>query len=160
MAVQCDLVDTAAHHDQDAHSRQTVRDILRKRRALTIRFQSDLRLPFFTNLFHKGRLSDRFLREVPSYDECDGWAEPSQLFNNWPAEGRGSYRHKHLETVRRKLKDQHWACQALAVLDLIGTVDHAGMQKSRLQLKKCKYASESRDAYFIRPSNGHSSPWI
>eukprot|EP00959_Pyramimonas_sp_CCMP1952_P327453 6855158-Pyramimonas_sp.AAC.1 len=26
-------------------------------------------------LFHRGRLSDRFLREVPSNDEFDGWAD-------------------------------------------------------------------------------------
>eukprot|EP00959_Pyramimonas_sp_CCMP1952_P088716 1856299-Pyramimonas_sp.AAC.1 len=39
-------------------------------------------------------------------------------------------------------------------------VGHAGMQKNRLQLKKCHYASEAREAHFIRPSNGHSSPGI
>eukprot|EP00959_Pyramimonas_sp_CCMP1952_P443852 9292127-Pyramimonas_sp.AAC.1 len=33
--VQCDLVDTAVHHDPESHARQTVRDILRKRPALT-----------------------------------------------------------------------------------------------------------------------------
>eukprot|EP00959_Pyramimonas_sp_CCMP1952_P376870 7893531-Pyramimonas_sp.AAC.1 len=27
--------------------------------------------------FHRGRLSDAFLREVPSYDEFDGWADLS-----------------------------------------------------------------------------------
>eukprot|EP00959_Pyramimonas_sp_CCMP1952_P369797 7745357-Pyramimonas_sp.AAC.1 len=41
---------------------------------------------------------------------------------------------------------------------MIGMADHTGMQKHRLQLKKCKYASESHDACFIRPSNGQQ-PW-
>eukprot|EP00959_Pyramimonas_sp_CCMP1952_P069212 1444545-Pyramimonas_sp.AAC.1 len=35
MSAQCDLVDTAVHYDQDAHARQTVRNFLRKRPALT-----------------------------------------------------------------------------------------------------------------------------
>eukprot|EP00959_Pyramimonas_sp_CCMP1952_P038740 811179-Pyramimonas_sp.AAC.1 len=35
MAVKCDLVDAAAHHDKDAHARQMVRNILRKCPALT-----------------------------------------------------------------------------------------------------------------------------
>eukprot|EP00959_Pyramimonas_sp_CCMP1952_P334069 6996242-Pyramimonas_sp.AAC.1 len=71
-----------------------------------------------------------------------------------------NYRRKHLETARQKPNNQHWACQVLAVLDLIGMVLHTGMQKNRLQLNKCKYASESHDTYLIRPSNGHSSPGI
>eukprot|EP00959_Pyramimonas_sp_CCMP1952_P193799 4052468-Pyramimonas_sp.AAC.1 len=36
----------------------------------------------------------------------------------------------------------------------------AGMRKNRIHIKKCKYASETHDAYFIRPSNGRSSPGI
>eukprot|EP00959_Pyramimonas_sp_CCMP1952_P267331 5589365-Pyramimonas_sp.AAC.1 len=65
---------------------------------------------------------------------------------------------RHLETVRHKLKDQRWACQASALLGLMGMVDNTGMQKNRRQLKKMKYSSEKRDAHFLRPSNGHSSP--
>eukprot|EP00959_Pyramimonas_sp_CCMP1952_P328185 6870996-Pyramimonas_sp.AAC.1 len=53
-----------------------------------------------------------------------------------PAEGYENYRYMHLETVRHKLKEQRWACQALAVLGLMGMVENAGMQKNRLQLKK------------------------
>eukprot|EP00959_Pyramimonas_sp_CCMP1952_P346595 7259342-Pyramimonas_sp.AAC.1 len=37
-------------------------------------------------------------------------------------------------------------------------VDSAGMQKNRLQVQKCKFASETHPTYFLRPSSGHSSP--
>eukprot|EP00959_Pyramimonas_sp_CCMP1952_P233912 4887928-Pyramimonas_sp.AAC.1 len=104
--------------------------------------------------FREGRLSDRFLRGVPSCDECDGWAELSQLLKNWPAEGHENYHRKHLGTVRHKLKYQHWACQALAVLDLIGMVDHAEMQTNRLQPKKMKCSSDARRV--LHPSNTES----
>eukprot|EP00959_Pyramimonas_sp_CCMP1952_P342697 7179545-Pyramimonas_sp.AAC.1 len=53
-----------------------------------------------------------------------------------------------------------WACQASAVLDLIGIVDSTGVQNNRPQVKKCQCASEARETYFIRPSNGHGSPGI
>eukprot|EP00959_Pyramimonas_sp_CCMP1952_P129211 2701827-Pyramimonas_sp.AAC.1 len=39
-------------------------------------------------------------------------------------------------------------------------VSSTGMQKNRLNIKKCKFASETHDKYFIRPNNGHSSPGI
>eukprot|EP00959_Pyramimonas_sp_CCMP1952_P268037 5604378-Pyramimonas_sp.AAC.1 len=39
-------------------------------------------------------------------------------------------------------------------------VDDAGMQKNRPQTKQCKFAAEMCETYFIRPSNGHSSPGI
>eukprot|EP00959_Pyramimonas_sp_CCMP1952_P065954 1376970-Pyramimonas_sp.AAC.1 len=67
---------------------------------------------------------------------------------------------KHLETVRRVLKDQHWACPAYAVLELIGMIDESGMKKNRLHIKKMKYSDMNCDAYFFRPSNKHSSPGI
>eukprot|EP00959_Pyramimonas_sp_CCMP1952_P209890 4391441-Pyramimonas_sp.AAC.1 len=47
-----------------------------------VRFQSGSRLPFLINLFHKGRLSERFPREASFCDECDGWAELSLLLNS------------------------------------------------------------------------------
>eukprot|EP00959_Pyramimonas_sp_CCMP1952_P448005 9381003-Pyramimonas_sp.AAC.1 len=186
MAVKCDLVGAAAHRDKDAHARQVVRCIMRKCPApaydsekddLTgILKAEDIRRPRFTyeeqrqcsewlttalrhKPSHKGHLSDRFLREVPSFDEFDGWVELSELLN-WPPAGHGRYRRKHLAAVRQELNNQHWARQAVAVLDLIGMADHAGMQSNRLQLKTCKHASESHETYFIRPSNGHSSPRI
>eukprot|EP00959_Pyramimonas_sp_CCMP1952_P138219 2893029-Pyramimonas_sp.AAC.1 len=77
-----------------------------------------------------------FLRGVPSYDEYVGWAEISQLLKNLPAEPYETYLYKHLEIARYKLKDKHWAYQAYAVLECIGTVDETGMKKNRLQLKK------------------------
>eukprot|EP00959_Pyramimonas_sp_CCMP1952_P451575 9454851-Pyramimonas_sp.AAC.1 len=46
------------------------------------------------------------------------------------------------------------------MLDLIGMVDSTRMEKNRLQVKKCQYASEAHETYFIRPSNGRSSPRI
>eukprot|EP00959_Pyramimonas_sp_CCMP1952_P176986 3699260-Pyramimonas_sp.AAC.1 len=87
------------------------------------------------------------LRAVPSFDECDGWVELSQLLNHWPPEGCDRYRRKHLETVRRCLRNCHWACQAVAVLDLVGVVDNAGMQKNRFQLEKCQYSSEAHETF-------------
>eukprot|EP00959_Pyramimonas_sp_CCMP1952_P129299 2703577-Pyramimonas_sp.AAC.1 len=58
------------------------------------------------------------------------------------------------------LKDQHWAYQAYAVVELIGTIDESGMRKNRLQIKKIKYFDINYDTCFIRPTNGHSSPGI
>eukprot|EP00959_Pyramimonas_sp_CCMP1952_P057761 1205626-Pyramimonas_sp.AAC.1 len=39
-------------------------------------------------------------------------------------------------------------------------VDKAGMQKCRLQIKKCKFATEAHSTHFVRPSIGHSRPGI
>eukprot|EP00959_Pyramimonas_sp_CCMP1952_P430381 9014230-Pyramimonas_sp.AAC.1 len=39
-------------------------------------------------------------------------------------------------------------------------VDITGMQKNRPHIKKCEFATEMYETYFIRPSNGHSSPGI
>eukprot|EP00959_Pyramimonas_sp_CCMP1952_P036774 769389-Pyramimonas_sp.AAC.1 len=127
MVVQLNLVDTAVHHDPESHARQVVRNILRTRPVLTLDSEKEylegvfiseyVHKPKFScdkqrqiskwlttaprhKPFHKGKLSDRFLREAPSYDECDGWAELPQLLNNWPAD-------KHLETVRYKRKSKH-----------------------------------------------------
>eukprot|EP00959_Pyramimonas_sp_CCMP1952_P409290 8577823-Pyramimonas_sp.AAC.1 len=88
----------------------------------------------------------------------DGWN--SQSCSTRSPEGCGRYRPKHLETVRRYLSNRHWACQALAVLNLIGVVDSAGMPKNRLHIKMCKLAAEMCETYFIVPSNGRSSPGI
>eukprot|EP00959_Pyramimonas_sp_CCMP1952_P110271 2307197-Pyramimonas_sp.AAC.1 len=38
--------------------------------------------------------------------------------------------------------------------------DHSGVQKDRLQVKKSTFTGESHPTYFLRPSNGHSSPGI
>eukprot|EP00959_Pyramimonas_sp_CCMP1952_P072240 1508777-Pyramimonas_sp.AAC.1 len=109
---------------------------------------------------HNNYISDRFLRAAPSFDEFDGWVELAELLDRWPPAGYDRYHRKDLETARQRLRNRHWACQASAVLDLIGMVDNTGMQKNRLQLKKCQCASEARETYFIRSSNGHSSPGI
>eukprot|EP00959_Pyramimonas_sp_CCMP1952_P435648 9122601-Pyramimonas_sp.AAC.1 len=66
----------------------------------------------------------------------------------------------HLDTVRHMLQDQHWAYQAYAVLELMGMIDESVMKKYRLQIKKMKYSDLTYDTYFIRPTNGHSSPGI
>eukprot|EP00959_Pyramimonas_sp_CCMP1952_P390151 8176233-Pyramimonas_sp.AAC.1 len=86
--------------------------------------------------FRNGHLSHRFLRAVLSFDEFDGWMELSELLNQWPPEGCDHYRRTRLETVRRYLRNRHWACQALIVLNLTGMVDNAGMQKNRPQIKQ------------------------
>eukprot|EP00959_Pyramimonas_sp_CCMP1952_P435427 9117602-Pyramimonas_sp.AAC.1 len=86
--------------------------------------------------FHNDHLSDRLLRAAPSFRDSDGWVELSELLNQWPPEGCDRYHHKHLETVRRYLSNRHWACPALTVLNLIGMVDNAGMQKIKLHIKK------------------------
>eukprot|EP00959_Pyramimonas_sp_CCMP1952_P444897 9315866-Pyramimonas_sp.AAC.1 len=39
-------------------------------------------------------------------------------------------------------------------------VDHAALPKNRLHIKKCKFATDTHDTYFIRPSSGRSSPGI
>eukprot|EP00959_Pyramimonas_sp_CCMP1952_P407587 8542184-Pyramimonas_sp.AAC.1 len=75
--------------------------------------QSGLRLLFATNHFIT-ITSDRFLRAVPSFDKFDGWDELSELLEHWPPEGYDRHRHQHVETVRRRLRNRHWACQALA----------------------------------------------
>eukprot|EP00959_Pyramimonas_sp_CCMP1952_P339647 7113148-Pyramimonas_sp.AAC.1 len=112
----------------------------------SVNVQSGFRLPFAAHLFTEVVfLTDSFLREVLSYDEFAGWADLSELLDRWPAEGHENHHRKCPGTARQKLKNQRRACQALAALDLIGMVDHTGMQKNRLQLKKCKYASESYD---------------
>eukprot|EP00959_Pyramimonas_sp_CCMP1952_P279542 5844614-Pyramimonas_sp.AAC.1 len=97
MVVQCNVVDAAAYADQGSHARQTVRNILRKRPAPTFDservFESILRsenvrrpkLKYDDQLqvsewlttalrhkpSHRGHLSDRFIREVKTYDEYD-----------------------------------------------------------------------------------------
>eukprot|EP00959_Pyramimonas_sp_CCMP1952_P380522 7972179-Pyramimonas_sp.AAC.1 len=97
---------------------------------------------------------------VLSFDEFDGWAELSELLHKGPPEGCDRYRPEHLETVRRYLSNRHWADQALTMLNLIGMVGDAGIQKNRPLIKKCKFATEMCETYFIRPSSGHSSPGI
>eukprot|EP00959_Pyramimonas_sp_CCMP1952_P203750 4260959-Pyramimonas_sp.AAC.1 len=104
MVVQYNVLDTAVLADQGAHTRRTVRNILRKRPALTFDSEKDnldnilrsenVRRPKFKNddqrqvsewlttarhkPLHNGNLSDRFIREVTTYGEYDGWAELSQ----------------------------------------------------------------------------------
>eukprot|EP00959_Pyramimonas_sp_CCMP1952_P434109 9090494-Pyramimonas_sp.AAC.1 len=106
IAVECDIRDAAAIADKDAHTRHVARNILRRRRALTY-------LPPQTNLM--GALeADRAAgpnltheeqrccsewhttATPPSFDESDGWVEPSELLNQWPPEGCDRYRHKRL----------------------------------------------------------------
>eukprot|EP00959_Pyramimonas_sp_CCMP1952_P411119 8615149-Pyramimonas_sp.AAC.1 len=106
IAVECDIRDAAVIADQDAHSRQVVRNILRRRPALTYLSQKTDMMGIFEadrvvgpNLtyeeqrfcsewlttatrhkpFHNNYLSDRILRAVPSFDEFDGWVELSGL---------------------------------------------------------------------------------
>eukprot|EP00959_Pyramimonas_sp_CCMP1952_P393715 8249901-Pyramimonas_sp.AAC.1 len=54
----------------------------------------------------------------------------------------------------------HWACRAYAALELIDMIDESGMKKKRLHVKKMRYPDMNYDTYFIRPTNGHSSPGI
>eukprot|EP00959_Pyramimonas_sp_CCMP1952_P304768 6378381-Pyramimonas_sp.AAC.1 len=88
-------MDTAVHHGQGAHARQTVRNIPRKRPALTVdaereylenilrsenvdkpRFKYDdqrqvsewLTTALRHKPFHRGQLSDMFIREVTTHD--------------------------------------------------------------------------------------------
>eukprot|EP00959_Pyramimonas_sp_CCMP1952_P393778 8251152-Pyramimonas_sp.AAC.1 len=81
-------------------------------------------------------------------------------YHSYSTHGQGCerYHSKHLDTVRRVLKGQQWACQAYAVLELIGMLDESGMEKNRLHIKNMKYSDMNKDTYFIRPTNGHSSP--
>eukprot|EP00959_Pyramimonas_sp_CCMP1952_P027474 577517-Pyramimonas_sp.AAC.1 len=101
MVVQCNVVDTAVHHDPGSHARLVVRNILRERPVLTfdsereylehILRSEDVNKPKFkfddqressewltTALghvpFHSGQSSGSFIRGVTSYDEYGGWA--------------------------------------------------------------------------------------
>eukprot|EP00959_Pyramimonas_sp_CCMP1952_P409211 8576078-Pyramimonas_sp.AAC.1 len=98
MAVQHNLMDPAAHADEAARARQSVRNILRKRPAFTLDLDKEylnhalamdnIRRPKFEHgeqseasewlttalrhkPFHRGHLSDIFIREATSYDEYD-----------------------------------------------------------------------------------------
>eukprot|EP00959_Pyramimonas_sp_CCMP1952_P107929 2256692-Pyramimonas_sp.AAC.1 len=56
---------------------------------------------------------------------------------------------------------RHWTYQALAVLKIRETVDNrTGVQKNRLQVKKIEFCGEARPTFFLRPSNGRSSPGV
>eukprot|EP00959_Pyramimonas_sp_CCMP1952_P371366 7776640-Pyramimonas_sp.AAC.1 len=151
-----------SYHGQGAHTRQIVRNTLRKRPAPTFsewehlecilrsenvrksKFQYDDQCRvsewLTTALRHKPfgicQLSDMIIWEVTTYDEHGGCAELPQLLNRGPAEGYESHHHMHLDTVRYKLKNQHWAYQAHAVLELVGMVDESGMKQNRLHIKK------------------------
>eukprot|EP00959_Pyramimonas_sp_CCMP1952_P457933 9475777-Pyramimonas_sp.AAC.2 len=158
IAVECDIQDAAIVADVGAHARKVVRNILRRRPALAhLSEKTDLMWilkadravgPNLTyeeqhccsewlaaatchKPFHNDYLSDRFLRAVPPLDEFDGWVKLSEILNLWPTEGCDRCRPRHLETVPRYLSNRHWAHQAFTVLNLIGMVDNAGMQKNR-----------------------------
>eukprot|EP00959_Pyramimonas_sp_CCMP1952_P417030 8737305-Pyramimonas_sp.AAC.1 len=88
--------------------------------------QSGLRLLFATN---------HFITTI----SLIGFCEQCHLSMN--SMGYGRHHHKHMETVRRRLKNRHWAYQVLTALDLIGLVDNAAMQNNTLQVKMCQYAS-------------------
>eukprot|EP00959_Pyramimonas_sp_CCMP1952_P369378 7736904-Pyramimonas_sp.AAC.1 len=118
-------MDTAAHADEGARTRQSVRNIPRQSPATALDLDKEylknvlvtekLHIPRLDHRekrevsewlttalrqkpFHHGKLSDRFISEVTSYDEYDGWADLSQLLNTWSAEGCECHHHKHLYT--------------------------------------------------------------
>eukprot|EP00959_Pyramimonas_sp_CCMP1952_P221733 4635275-Pyramimonas_sp.AAC.1 len=90
--------DTAVIADQDARARQVVRNILRGRSALACMSEKS----YLAGILKREReLLDQiwFLRAVPSFDEFDGWLEPSGLLDAWPPEGCDHYHANHLETA-------------------------------------------------------------
>eukprot|EP00959_Pyramimonas_sp_CCMP1952_P407214 8534400-Pyramimonas_sp.AAC.1 len=114
IVVKCDIKDAAVIADQDARTRQVVRNIMRRRSALTYLpeksylagiLQADrvvgpdlaceeqrccsewLTTATRRKPFRTNYLSDEFLRAVPSFDEFDGWVELSELLYKWPPEG-------------------------------------------------------------------------
>eukprot|EP00959_Pyramimonas_sp_CCMP1952_P467798 9492206-Pyramimonas_sp.AAC.1 len=68
MVVQCNLVDTAVHHDPESHTRQVVRNRLRKRPVLTLDSEKGyLEGVFMPEYVRKPKFSNEDQRKVSEW---------------------------------------------------------------------------------------------
>eukprot|EP00959_Pyramimonas_sp_CCMP1952_P105807 2212293-Pyramimonas_sp.AAC.1 len=116
VVVQCSAKCTAVYADNEARSRQTVRNVSREEPALTVPNEQDkgecsewLTTAARHKPFHRDQLPDGFVTTVTTCDEYGGWVELADLVNNWPPEGHDNWHRRRLGTVERCLRNRHWA---------------------------------------------------